>query len=178
MKFADPQTNVLQLGLRDGMKVADLGVGSGHYAIAAAHAIGESGRVYAVDVQEELLAHVRDAASQVRLRNIETVWGDIEKQGGTKLKPDSMDAVILSNVLFQVKRKEAAVAEVKRVIAPEGKLLIVDWAGAFGGIGPRPEHVIPERRAEELFTDAGFLKVKSFNAGAHHYAIVFRAPAA
>ena len=63
MNFSDPNANVLQLGLREGMKVADLGAGVGHHAIAAAHIVGETGRVYAVDVQEELLRHLESSAA-------------------------------------------------------------------------------------------------------------------
>lgn len=177
MQFAEPKSNVLQMGLREGMKVAELGVGSGHYALSAAHVVGSSGRVYAIDVQEELLRHVMDAAAQGHLRNVEAVWGNVEKQGGTKLKPQSMDAAILSNTLFQLHHRDAAVSEIKRILVPGGRLLVIDWAGAYGGIGPKPDQVITEHVAEEFFIAAGFHKVKSFRAGAHHYAIVFTAPA-
>lgn len=164
------------MGLREGQKVAELGVGSGHYAIAAAHIVGPSGRVYAVDIQEELLGHVRAEAEKRRLRNIDTIWGDLEKQGGTKLRPQAVDAAILSNTLFQLAHKDAAVAELRRILVPGGKLLVVDWAGSYGGTGPAPDQVVSEREAEELFIGAGFHKVKNFRAGAHHYAIVFTAP--
>lgn len=176
MQFAEPQSNVLQMGLREGQKVAELGVGSGHYALVAAHIVGPSGRVYAIDVQEELVAHVRDAAAKRHLRNVEGIWGNIEKPGGTKLRPQAVDAVILSNTLFQLEHPDAAVAEIRRILKPGGKLLVIDWAGSYAGMGPTPEQVVPEHAAEALFITAGFHKVKDFRAGAHHYAIVFTAP--
>lgn len=176
MNFADPKSNVLQLGLREGMKVADLGAGSGHYSIAAAGAVGMDGRVYAVDVQEDLLKHLVDSAHQMGLRNVEMVWGDIERKGGTKLRDQSMDAVILSNVLFQLAEPKELIAEIKRILKPGGRLLVIDWAGAYGGMGPRPEQVVSEHAAEELFITDGFHKLKDFRAGAHHYAIVFTSP--
>lgn len=176
MSFADPTANVLQMGLRDGMKVADLGAGTGHYALAAANIIGSRGRVYAVDVQEDILTCIRTKAEDKGLKNIETVWGNIEKVGGTKLKDKAMDAVILSNILFQLEDREAAIAEVKRIIAPGGKLLVGDWAGAYGGLGPHEDHIISEHDAEELFIAHGFHKVKAFRGGPHHYSILFTAP--
>ncbi|MGE5541372.1 MAG: class I SAM-dependent methyltransferase [Bacillota bacterium] len=176
MHFADPTTNVLQMGLSDGMKVADLGAGSGHYALAAAGIIGPAGRVYAVDIQEDVLKHVRDEAGKRGLKNVETIWGDFERPGGTKLRDGVVDAVILSNVLFQLEDRYSAVAEIRRILAPGGKLLVADWAGAFGGLGPAEEHIVSERDAEELFITAGFHKVKSFRAGPHHYAIMFTSP--
>jgi ubiquinone/menaquinone biosynthesis C-methylase UbiE len=176
MNFSDPKSNVLQLGLREGMKVADLGAGSGHYSLAAGGVVGHDGRVYAVDVQEDVLKHLLDTAHRMGLRNIELVWGNLERKGGTKLRDTSMDAVILSNTLFQIEDKVSAVTEIKRILKPGGKLLVIDWAGAYGGMGPTPSHVVTEHSAEELFITGGFHKVKDFRAGAHHYAIVFTSP--
>jgi ubiquinone/menaquinone biosynthesis C-methylase UbiE len=176
MNFSDPKSNVLQLGLRDGMRIADLGSGSGHYSIAAAAAIGHDGKVYAVDIHEDMLHHLKDAAHQKHLRNIETIWGNIEKPGGTKLRDQSLDAIVLSNTLFQIEHKDAVVKEIQRILKSGGRLLVIDWAGAYGGMGPKPDLVIPERAAEELFITAGFHKLKDFRAGPHHYALVFTAP--
>lgn len=176
MHFNDPTANILQMGLREGMKVADLGAGSGHYAVAAGNIVGKQGRVYAVDVQEDILKHIKDRAADRNLSNVDTVWGNIEKPGGTKLRDQSIDAVILSNTLFQLEQKEAVVAEIKRILKSEGKLLVVDWAGAYGGLGPHPEHVVPEPEAEKLFIDAGFHKAKAFRGGPHHYSLLFTAP--
>lgn len=176
MQFADPRSNVLQLGLHEGMKVGDLGAGSGHYALAAAGAVGDTGHVYAIDVQEEVLKHLKDAAERAKLHTIDTIWGDFEKLGGTKLKDGVLDAAILSNVMFQVGHHEGALAELKRIVRPGGKILVIDWAGSYGHLGPPPNHIVTEAKAEELFIGAGFHKVKSFRAGPHHYGIVFTAP--
>ena len=176
MHFSDPKSNVLQIGLKEGMKVGDLGAGVGHSALCAAHVVGDSGHVYAVDIQEDLLTRVRDAAHEQGLRNVSTVWGDFEKLGGTTLKDHALDAVVLSNTLFQLENREGALAEIKRILKPGGRLLVVDWAGAYGGMGPAPDHVVPEHAAEELFIGGGFHKTKAFRAGPHHYSILFTAP--
>lgn len=176
MHFANPKANVLQMGLHEGMKVADLGTGSGHYALAAAAIVGNTGRVYAVDVQEDHLAPLQAEAKSRGLRNIETVWGDFEKPGGTMLKEHALDAVIISNTLFQLEHAPEAIKEMKRILRPGGKLLVVDWAGAYGGIGPSEDVIVPEHKAEELFITGGFHKAKSFRGGPHHYSILFTAP--
>ena len=176
MQFSNPQQNILQLGLREGLRVGDLGAGTGHYALAAASIVGGSGRVYAVDIQEDVLKTLRTEAAQRGLSNIETIWGDFEKPGGTKLRDHSLDVVILSNTLFQLDHKEGALGEIKRILKPGGKLLVIDWAGSYEGIGPHQDHVVTEYAAEDLFITGGFHKVKSFRAGPHHYSIVFTAP--
>ncbi len=171
--FSDPRQNILQFGLREGMKVADFGSGSGHYAKAAAAIVGSGGKVYAVDVQEEVLKHARQNTHQGHHHIIDVVWGDIERKGGTKLRDASMDAVILANTLFQVENRAGLTDEIKRVLKPEGKLLVIDWTHSHGGMGPHHEIVVSESQALQIFEDAGFKKEKSFSAGPHHYGIIF-----
>lgn len=173
MEFVNPHATLLQLALRDGMRVGDFGTGSGHYAFAASAMVGNDGRVYAVDVQQDVLTRLQDDAERKGIRNIDYIWGDLEKAGSTKLKEASLDAIILSNTLFQLEDKNKALEEIKRVLKPEGKLLLVDWTGSHGGMGPAREHVVGEEKALAIFSDNGFKKMKSFAAGPHHYAVVF-----
>ena len=175
-KFSSPHENVLQLGLREGMKVGDFGAGSGHYARAAAPIVGHGGKVYAIDVQEDVLKHIK-LNSHIHHQNIiNTIWGDIEKSGGTHLRDASLDAVLLANTFFQIENRFGLLAEMKRVLKSGGKLMVVDWAGSYGGIGPVPEKVVSEHETEDFFISGGFHKVKSFRAGPHHYGIIFSAP--
>lgn len=175
--FADPLSSVQQFALHEGMKVGDFGAGSGHLARAAAGIVGRDGKVYAVDVQEDVLKHLVLNTPDPLASVITTVWGDIEKPGGSHLRDRSLDAAMLSNTLFQVGDRAGLIEELKRVLVPGGKLLVIDWAGAYGGMGPTPERVVSEHDAEALFIENGFHKVKAFRAGPHHYGIVFTSPA-
>lgn len=174
--FSSPHENVLQLGLREGMAVGDFGAGTGHYARAAAAIVGSSGRVYAIDIQEDVLKHLKLNTHHLHRGTIDTIWGNVEKPGGSHLRDNSLDAAIVANVLFQLEDRDAFLTELKRVLKPEGKLLVVDWAGSYGGIGPTPEQVVTEHAAEDLFISGGFHKVKSFRAGPHHYGVIFISP--
>lgn len=174
--FSSPHENVLQVGLREGMKVGDFGAGSGHYARAAAAVVGHSGKVYAIDVQEDILKHLKLNTHERHAHIIETIWGDLEKKGGTHLRDASLDAILLANTFFQIENRAGLLAEIQRVLKSDGKLMVVDWAGSYGGMGPVPEKVVPEHENEAFFINGGFHKVKSFRAGPHHYGILFTAP--
>ena len=167
---------MLQLGLREGMKVGEFGAGSGHYSRAAASVVGREGKVYAIDIQEDVLKHAKGSTHPHHQGIIEHIWGDIEKLGGTKLRDGALDAVILANTLFQIENRSGLLAEIKRVLKSGGKLLVVDWAGSYGGLGPEAGRVVSERDAETFFIEGGLHKVKDFRAGPHHYGIVFTTP--
>lgn len=174
--FSEPRQVVLQLGLREGMKVADLGAGSGHYSAAAAAIVNPGGKVYAVEILEDLHKYIKEQVHERHQHAVEPVWGDIERLGGTRLRDQSIDAAILANVLFQVENRFGVLAELKRIVKPGAKLLVVDWAGPYGGMGPVAERVVPERDAEDLFINGGFHKERNLRAGPHHYGIIFTAP--
>src|SRR5258708_953692 len=103
--FSSPHENILQFGLREGMKVGDFGAGSGHYSRAAAAIVGHSGKVYAIDVQEDVLKHLKLNTHEQHQHIINNVWGDIEKEGGSHLRDQALDAVILANTLFQIENR-------------------------------------------------------------------------
>ncbi len=171
--FSHPHKNIDQLGLLPGMKVADLGAGVGAYAIPAAQAVGEKGRVYAVEVQRELVAKLKSNVERAGLKNIEYLWGDIEQRGGTHTGDDLVDFVILANVLFQTADKAGLVAEARRILKKGGKVVAIDWKESFGGIGPAVQEVVSEANARELFSQHGFQFVRTISAGDHHYGLIF-----
>lgn len=173
--FSDPEKNVEQFGLGKGNFVADFGAGSGFYSFSAAEAVGETGKVYAVDVQKDLLEKLKNEARNIRhLNNIDIVWADLEHVGGTRLRESSMDAVMVANVFFQLEKKDNACLEMKRILKPNGRVLFVDWASSFGGIGPQPQDVFTEEMAKKLFLKHGFKEDRIIGAGAQHYGIIFR----
>jgi len=174
MAFTSPQNNIDQFDLDKGMHVVDLGAGSGAYTLAAARRVGEDGKVSAVEVQKDLLSKVRDAAVAEHLFNVEAIWGDIEKEGGTKLKDSSIDAVIISNVLFQVVEKGNVIREAYRILKPNRRVLLIDWSGSFGGLGPLLEEIVLPEKAKELFIENGFEYEKDVYASDNHYGIIFR----
>ena len=172
--FSDPQKNIEQCGIQAGMEIADFGSGSGHYTIAAAKALVSTGHVYAIDAQKDLLTKLKNHVTRDGLYNIEVVWGDIEKVGGTHLHDGMIDLVLLSNILFQVENKQGVLEEVKRILKPAGRVLVVDWSESFGGIGPHADMVVKKDTVMDLFEQNGFHLDREISAGSHHYGMIYK----
>lgn len=172
--FSDPVKNIEQCGIQVGMEIADLGAGSGAYVVAASRALAATGKVYAVDAQKDLLTKLKNSASREGLHNVEVIWGDIEKMNGTKLRDYSIDLVLLCNVLFQLEDKKNIVNEIKRILKPAGRVLVVDWADSFGGIGPQPNMVMKKNVVMEMFEKSGFHLDREISAGSHHYGLIYK----
>ena len=171
--FSNPHKNTEQLGLIPGMKVADLGAGTGAYTIHAAQAVGSNGHVYAVEVQKDLVSKLRDNAHSAGVHNIEYLVGDVERRGGTHIGDDHVDYVIAANILFQVESKIAFIQEVRRILKKGGKIAVIDWKESYGGIGPAAPDVVTETRARELFREHGFQFVRTISGGDHHYGLIY-----
>ncbi len=172
MAFADPDGNVAQLGKIKGLSVADFGAGVGAYTIACAKKVGDSGRVYAIEVQKSLLPKIKNTAANMGLSNVEVLWGDVERLEATKLADGSVDIVIAANVFFQVEDKTSFIAEVKRVLKPKGRVLFVDWKDSYGGLGPAPDSVVLPDEARSYFENDGFEFLSTIETGDHHYGFV------
>lgn len=168
--FLTPEHLVREMYLKPGDKVADIGAGSGAYTIALAHEVGDIGQVYAVDVHREILHTLASSLAKQNLLNVDIVWADVEKE--VPIEKYSLDAVVVSNVLFQLQDPGKAIMCVHELLKPEGQMLIVDWSSSHGGLGPHESHVIPESRAEELVIKHGFRILKRLPAGDYHYAFV------
>ena len=173
--FTNPSQTVNHFEILSGMRVADFGAGAGFFVLAAAPLLGENGRIYAVDIQKELLSKIKRDAENRGFFNVELIWGDAEKIGGTKLADNSLDVVIASNILFQVNSKESLIEEVKRVLKPgKGKVFVIEWRDSFGGLGPEPSFIVSPENSKALFLASGFEFYKSFPTGPHHYGLAFR----
>jgi len=171
--FAHPPSNVDALGLKPHMLVADFGAGSGHYTLEMAQQLVK-GRVYAIDIQQDLLRRVHREAHQRGLKNVEIIWSDLEKAGGSKIADRHVDLVLVSNLLFQLEDKRAPLHEARRILRPAGMLAIIDWRDSYGGLGPIKKHVVKPAAAAELAAACGFALVEEFDAGAHHYGMILR----
>ena len=174
MRFVIPEVVVSHFHLRLGDQVADFGAGSGFFLAALSEAVGPTGRVYACDIQKNLVEKMGALVQSRGLQNVDTLWGDIEVAHKTKIPTGELDAALLVNTLFQIEATPIAVSELGRTLRSGGKLFIIDWTDTVPGLGPAPDKLITADDCIVLFESNGFILEREFPAGEHHYGLAFR----
>lgn len=173
-RFVSPQIVVSQFHIHPGSTVVDLGVGSGYFLPELVKAVGESGTVYACDIQKGLIESVGELVREKGWENVRPVWCDIDEEQGTTIPEQTADVAILVNTFFQLENKRQAIVEISRILKDGGRLLVVDWSESFQGLGPAPDQVISKEETINLLEADGFALDREYPAGEHHYGLAFR----
>ena len=126
-KLTDPVLILEKLEISQGFNVADFGCGSGYYTLPLAKLVGGQGKVFAIDVLESSLESVKSRIEIEGFLNIETIRANIENVKGSGLKAQSIDLVLMANLLYQAEKRLNIFKEAKRVLKKGGILAIVEW---------------------------------------------------
>ncbi|BAU49372.1 methyltransferase type 11 [Sulfurifustis variabilis] len=170
------------LEVRPGTRIADLGAGKGTYAVALARRVGPEGRVYATEVDDELLAGIRRSAAEAKLSNVEAIRGAVSS---TRLPEGCCDALFSRLVYHHLTEARDINADVFRALRPGGRYLVIDFepgslldwiagsetAERHGGHGTPTETVLREAKA------AGFQVLRGPEPWrGRTYAVLFERP--
>lgn len=171
--FTDPVKNLKTFGLRENDIVADLGAGTGYYTLAVGPMV-PSGKVYAVEITRDFLTTIKNKTTEANLNNVEILWGNVETIGGTHIGDGVVDAVIASNIFFQVEDKSTFIEEIYRILKPSGRVLLVDWSAEADSPLAKLKGALPKGKTREMFEGKKFIFEREIDAGAHHYGIIFK----
>lgn len=173
-KTLHPLAVLKELGIREKMRVADLGCGAaGHYVFPLADLVGEEGKVYAVDVQKKVLEPLARQAQTENKEHIETVWSDLENYGAAEIEPASLDMALLLNVLYQMRDRLTALREAARLLRVGGRLVTVDWLTTGAPMGPPVEQRVRHDWLEDAADQLGLRVWRRFRPSQHHFGIIF-----
>lgn len=170
--FVKPEEVLDQLDMVANASVADFGCGSGFFSLAFARAVGEKGKVYALDILPSSLEAVASRAKALGLNNVVVKRANLEREGGSGLPDNSLDWVIMKDVLFQNKDQIRMIWEAYRVLKPGGFLFIMEWNEMEASFGPEMSLRISRQKLIEMLEERGFCPVKDIAAGDYHYALV------
>lgn len=165
-----PELIMDELGIGDASVVADLGAGGGWFTIRLARRVGPNGKVFAEDIQPEMIESIRRRIEREGLKWVHPVLGTATDPN---LK-EPVDAVLIVDAYHEMEAPEALLRNVARALKPNGRLGIVEHTK--NGLGPGPpleERVDPERIIRDA-TAAGLRVHSRPNFLRYQYLLVFK----
>ncbi len=166
-KFLNPDSILDRIGLDREMVLVDLGCGTGFFTIPASLRVK---KVYALDVQQEMLDILQDKIKKQKIANIEPI---LSEESSIPLPDGSIDILLMVNVFHELEDRSAILEEGKRVLSSRGKLAIVDWKKIEMDFGPPVEERLAEEEIISICKDSDFEFVERADAGPYNYLLVF-----
>jgi SAM-dependent methyltransferase len=157
------------LKITEGKSVADIGAGSGWFSTRAAKRVGASGKVFAVEINQDYLKFINSRAKKENLRNIETILGT---EDDPKLPDNSLDAVLILKTYHEIGQPIKVLEKVRKSLKKDALIGIIDRNGSGDDHGISKDTVIDELKR------AGFTKVDDYDfvkPDGMDYFLVFRA---
>ena len=149
----NPDLAVTLLGLKPGMTVADIGAGVGYYSIRFAAKVGASGKVFATDLQPEMLRLLRKRLDREKITNIEPVLGS---ETESKLPDQSIDMVVLVDVYHEFSEPRKMLASIRQALKPDGRLVLLEFRKEDPKVPIREEHKMSVAVVKQELAADGF----------------------
>lgn len=156
--FHQREKIVAAVGLKPGMAMADIGAGTGLFTLHFAQAVGENGKVYAVEIARNFIDHIKARASKASATNVQTI---LCTPKSVEMPEGSIDLAFICDVYHHFEYPQATLATLHKALKPGGELVLIDFKRIPGETSDFiMNHV---RAGQEVFeaevTAAGFEKV-------------------
>jgi ubiquinone/menaquinone biosynthesis C-methylase UbiE len=148
-----------KLSLKPGMVVADIGAGSGIFSRPLAKAVAPSGKVYAVDIQQDLLDYINKRDKEENIRNVQTVLGEFNDP---KLPARNVDLAFINDVLHHIQNRGAYLKALGTYMKPTGRIAIIEMDKSDPNTPHKnqPELLVAREDILKWMSDAGFKLVE------------------
>ena len=149
----NPEGALEAIGIKPGMVVADVGAGTGYISLRLAKRVGPSGKVYAEDVQPEMLRRLRQNAAEAKLNNIQTVLGG---EADPKLPANTLDVIMLVDVYHEFSQPQKMLRKMRESLKADGRLVLLEYRKEDPSIPIRPEHKVSVQEVKLEVEAEGF----------------------
>lgn len=167
-----PEQVVELMELAPGMHVADLGAGTGYFLPHLAAAVGPDGRVFGLDIEEKLVAHMNQRAEKAGLANVEARVVPTDSPG---LADNSLDRLLVVNTWHHLDDRPTYAQKIGRVLKAGGRLVIVDLT-LEAEQGPPKEHRLPAERVIAELEAGGLEATVVEETLPNQYVVIAKAP--
>lgn len=168
-RLEQPEKVLDLLKLTSGQMVADIGAGTGYYSLRLAKRVGPQGRVLATDIQPEMIARLRINMKKADSRNIDPV---VCTPTDTKLPPGTLDLALMVDVYHELANPEETMAQVRRALKPDGRLVLIEYRGEDPTVPIKPEHKMTLKQVREELAPMGFRIQETFDFLPRQHVIV------
>lgn len=177
LKWLPPVAVLEALRLHPGMVVADIGAGTGYFAIPIGSAVGHYGKVLAVDFQPQMLAILREKLNAPELpRNLELVAGSATE---SHLPDHCCDLALYANIWHELNDHTTALREAERIVRRDGRIAILDWRPDVSSPpGPPVEHRIASSTVADTLRAYRWECESTVNVGTYTHLVIATAPRA
>ncbi len=158
------------LKIKPGDVVADIGAGSGYYTIKLAELVGPRGKVYAVDIQPEMLAIIKNRVKAAKLANVETIQNT---ETELKLPPNSTDLILLVDVYHEFAYPYEMTVEMVKALKPGGRMVFVEFRMEDEKVPILTVHKMAEKQVIREMAGHAVKHVKTMNHLPWQHVIVF-----
>lgn len=165
-----PDALVAALELRPGMCVADVGAGTGYFSRRLSAAVGPTGTVLAVEVEPNLVVHLRQRAEQERTANVVPVLGSLDNP---RLPAGAVDVLLMVDAYHHIDGRVAYMRAQQRALRPDARVVVVDWEKRPLPVGPEIEHKLAREQVIDELQRAGYRLVGQPAILEHQYVLVF-----
>jgi len=166
-----PRELVAALELRPGMRVADLGAGTGYFSRYLSAAVGPEGTVFAVDTEPNLVVHLRARAEREQTENVVPILASADEP---RLPADSTDVVLIVDTYHHIDDRRGYVRRLQRVLRKRGRVAVVDWQKQALPVGPPPDHKLAREQVVDEMTAAGYRLVAEPAILPYQYVLIFQ----
>jgi precorrin-6B methylase 2 len=166
-----PDLLLRELALAPGMTVADVGAGTGYYTWQMARQVGEKGRVYAVDVQPEMISLLDQQMKQRGIGNVTSLLGTVRD---TKLPPAAIDLAIMVDVYHELEYPSEVMDSLVCALKTGGRVVFVEYRAEDPAVQIKPLHKMSEQQVRREATAHGLAWERTITSLPIQHAIVFR----
>jgi SAM-dependent methyltransferase len=149
-----PRLAVRLLRLKPGMKIADIGAGSGYYSELLSRAVGPTGRIYAVDIQPGMIRLIEERARRQSLTHVSPILGSV---ADPKLPAGSIDLALLVDVYHEFANPQVMLRRIRSALRPDGRLVLLEFRKEDPSIPIRAEHKLSVEEAKIEIEPEGYL---------------------